>query len=827
MLEPVEYPRQASVDAKKLMKTTDYEIITLENPVFSLDVPYRPIGLVQKVGEEPEVLYPAYVNHIRNCKWSDAIRSLRRERAMELLALASSSYRTWTGFIRSCSSLESNTFAIDPNGSIVVNENWANSRAVDQDGDWGSVPIIDNSKEGPPEPPKGRANSVMGKALAQVGIETNDGCSCLIKHPFTMHVPILKQVPWTPSLDKYYSFSLKDWASLQTHQEVPNYSREDQWEMYEKNHAPNLVGPLTNAHNAAELYDSQNMDYLERLDYLFSLPERHEDIELGQLRAMRKEGKEVETNYPILLRGIVIDPEWRPCLSSKRTVMRSSDAALAAIDSYDSRDYVERLRRLHITFGEPQPKEEFKLNNTKPPTNYFNNGDMVGRLKAVGALQIAEVPHHLEGYHSCVMRLTDGYGHPVALVDTKRHGSVGYTFRVPPVVWWDGEHVMLSNPEDYLNTMFTESNFAINSQEYGYRGMWPRTTKDLQWYNTKSTLAQNAIQKFVSSFGLDVVESDHLEIVGKFTIGLTIAVDYSTWPEAPALFMAKIVEAFEKTFGVIPCYAGGKSSNPDVRKYVLARLDGTPLTVPEGKPCNPRRCGNILSQLSRSAVLKDDMTVAVVSGINYNKESAPPRNKTQVLITPTGIDKQRFKELFMERVSLIMEPGQDDKESDFTGIKEVHKMDGSKGIVYTAPPKAVTKIGKLVDRYGNKFVPGETLQATLKDGTPIDLIFPVQEMLAKDNAHALLENAREEVMEWNGQTLTVLVITARFFRTTAASENLPARRRITTARGIDGKAIERACRKIGVRPIKSKPDYSFADGLLTTIDEILEWTAGE
>lgn len=794
---------------------------TIDTTLFDepIVVPYRSIGsltLVTGDTTEAQPMVPPFVTHIGNGNPEMALLSLRRELQAEILDLTTVLYPAWTGFVRTCSGLATDEYSIGPDGEIIFNQTYAEERATDQDGDWAS---IIRGKTQSKSVSSGRMAKLLSEALQCEQVGSN--ADTPVKFPVTKTITNLRYTKWSDKNDRYYSLSLKNWWKLCEENPDPHYTEEDAWKMFDKNHEPGMVGIFDNAHDCAELYDSRHMDYESRSEYLFSNEQRFIDIEVGQLKAVRKEDGVTSQTSPILLRRIRIKPQFLCGLSSKSVIMRRNPDILMSTDDVDIVEHVERLKVLDIEFDEPEILDEYT-----PPTErrfeqpYFNNDQPVQRLMKLGILASKDIPHLLQGFHASLFLMVNANGEPVALIDTKRGGSVGYSFRIPPVIWYRDGKLMISNPEDYMNRALSTVDLHVRRPDGSSAGAWPRNLSDLERYPVKGNLTQLAIQKFVASFGFDVVESESLNAVGKSLVSQVVAVDYSTYPGTKREFMEKIVTAMKAKFGMYPCFASGKGKSPDIRKYPLTK-DLSPIWV-KGANVNPRRSGNILSQLMRSLKLKETFTVAVVSGTNFSR----PRDKgnwTQVLITPSGIEKQKLEHLLMERATTYIDLDDDNSLVDFTTTGIHHRLNGTKVLVYMAPPKPPKRIGKLIDEYGNKFVPGATSQATI-GSIPVDLILPIQELLSKDTAHHLLRDAKEAVMHWNGKTITVLLIQMRLFRTASPSENLESRKTYVRCRGVEGHGIRAATRRGGAKPIPIVQDPSYAIAVQQCIHRVKEIT---
>lgn len=276
-----------------------------------------------------------------------------------------------------------------------------------------------------------------------------------------------------------------------------------------------------------------------------------------------------------------------------------------------------------------------------------------------------------------------------------------------------------------------------------------------------------------------------------------------------------------------------KGTDERVRKYALNSGSGDHPWYANPQS-NPRRAGQMLSQLSRVSK-KMVMRVAIVCPTPLDIDPTHWSEACQYQITKSGIKKQMLDEsVFMSRVSHV-------PHEDFTQEVKYTTIKGQERVAWLGDPKRTKRIGKLIDCNGGKAMPcptigfsqawteeegkvcpevgtvievrGEELTITeitedrafvvSKDGrvghimTPyffvdgkvrkdIDLIVPVKELVDKGLLSLYLENASQDIMYTdNGEMVVVWVTDIEMFRTSTPTENLPTKLRTKMVKGFD------------------------------------------
>ena len=217
---------------------------------------------------------------------------------------------------------------------------------------------------------------------------------------------------------------------------------------------------------------------------------------------------------------------------------------------------------------------------------------------------------------------------------------------------------------------------------------------------------------------------------------------------------------------------------------------------------SPHRAAMGRSQLLR-ALVPAKMTVAIVK----------MDTMMQVQITPSGIEKQRTVEAFLPQVfsteskyhDYLKAHGLTTSESPAT-IVNYKTWQNDNRRCWTIGARNAIKIGKLIDEFGNKFMPRFTKQMVAINyndmtSVDVDIVFPINELVDKDAHHVYLKGAveRDLVLE-DGRTVKCMLLTKTLYRTGAASENVPPRWRMCSFKGIDSFPIWWQLNKIEPQP---------------------------
>lgn len=608
------------------------------------------------------------------------------------------------------------------------------------------------------------------------------------------------------------------WEVLKERIEAEQAVVYDELEQFAKTAAPNETGLVTWEWNTKEFYECQDMPTLKsRLYHLFSDPGRRQAVE-GGLKDRSKDkntfkAQEVRT----LDRPVTLTDEMNWAMYPNRIGSLRMDQ-LAWLGNADLKDTITRILNLELDFRDILASE----GEDEQVMPMIYDRDLLSRLYSLKLVDYRELPKIREELPPAIifwLRRPDVKF--CGLTDTKRGVNFRtYCYVVPPVAKKVRGQWQIVHPLTAIADRLAEFDCFVRHPESGdVTRLFPQHARDLEYYEGKRAGLQRWIQKILGEYG-DCCPARLIrgELVptntARGTATRTIAVDYGPGKIGLEAKKEMIQEINQITRIAI---AGGKGSSERVRKFALARANGTPLWA---KPWDhPRRAANQRAQLIQAIPPKDDQKfkVAIVQ----------MRTKTQAMITPSGIAKQRTEEVFLPRVSSLAKEGFD-KEERRTA------WDGRTCLSFVGSARATREIGKLVDFHGMKFVPRRAEQAYLPDGTPIDLIVPVDEVEAKACLQTWLEGA-EFVQEitMGDQVFEGWVADRLLFRTGTASENIPVTKRVMRLKGADRLLVHSELLELHPEMEDKEftglpfPDLSYAQAKIEAVTAILAAAASD
>lgn len=470
----------------------------------------------------------------------------------------------------------------------------------------------------------------------------------------------------------------------------------------------------------------------------------------------------------------------------------------------------------------------------EPEGDLVLDGSFVQRLINMGFLVVEDIPHTcwthdaqgqpvrcLDGegqpINAVLMTVQNIHGEDVALTDLKRTQGVveGISWTVVLLPVWSALHARMLSPTEWLQyCMAMRVDSATGEHKSGVDSVirssnslectpisdW-RFLLDERWPYKLGSLMR-FLQNHCGVYGdvppVVINDGQHdLSDIGLFMAQSTVIVDYGaeqTWEN-----MWRVWQVARQDTMIVPA---SKGDDRRVRKYAVAAANGLHPRWDEDGVSNYKRSSQIRSQLSRG-LKKCVMTVAIMLPASLIVEGqvadpdAPPALH-QVLITPTGMDKQNIRTAFGRRITHRQPTEEELAKGDwepvvYPGIR------GEQRVCWSAGPKQTTAVGKLVDKHGQKFVSLRTGQAHYGiergaghdiDWQPIDLLMPVHELIAKDLHRHFLGKARaHKVRLADGQEVIAWVVTMVLYRTGAANENFPLRRKTRFVRGTDAHMV--------------------------------------
>lgn len=539
---------------------------------------------------------------------------------------------------------------------------------------------------------------------------------------------------------------------------------------------PITTGLITGMWNTKELYEASKLDtFGERLVHLFSDYGRFEAIELNGLKGRSKDQNQTASIGDVTAAQVIV-PRHAWAFYPNRIGRLSGDSLLWLFNT-DLDRTMNEIMDLRLSFDTVETTG--KITSLEP---FRYDDDLLKRLLELGLAGYMELPRSASAQRENVPNpimfwLCRPGTKYVSLVDTKRgHHHRAFAYVVPPTWRRFGKNWHLLSPLDAIRMVLSEVDvFVKNSLGEPVRP-FPERVNDMAKYPWLTSRLLRHIQKVLGELGAAcpaVRLRDGSILPSKMaqaTISRTIAVDFGTKELPPHKMMEGVLKLNELTPIAI---AGGKGSSQRFRKYAFAREDGTAEWArPED---HPRRSANQLAQLLQ-AIEIPKMTIAVVRMRD---------TKSQVLITPSGVEKQRIKDTFLPRIS-------EEQDESFPLEQRYTGWDGRVYRCYAGSSKDTREIGKLIDVHGMKFVPRRYEQAYYMTDKGrdteihnIDLVVPIEEIEAKGCLRSWLKDATRIPIIIGDQEAEALVVQRTLFRTGCASENIAVRNKTMKVRGMD------------------------------------------
>jgi len=538
----------------------------------------------------------------------------------------------------------------------------------------------------------------------------------------------------------------------------------------------NRTGLVTWEFNSKELFETLSIDGLSnKMHHLFSDPMRFQAIELDGLKGRSKDDRNTETKS-YLETPINMSDKYNWLFYPNRIGSLKLNQ-INWVLSTDPAEIIDRALKLDLEFYELEPAEG--VNGLKEPWIY--DRELLGRLKKLGLVDYYELPKVREELPPAIVFWVCRPGTKFCgLTDTKRGAKFRtFCYVIPPVAKKIKGKWQIIHPITAIADRLAEFDNYIRHPEGHVVKTFPQTVNDLAKYKGKYTGLLKFIQEVCGTYGdsgpARMVQGNIVPTkMCEGTVTRTIAIDFGMTQMDVNQKWVEVQQVNEITR---LCLSSGKGTNNRIRKYPLARENGTPLWAKEWD--HPRRAGNQRAQLLQGIPLQGDgmMTVAIVK----------MRTKSQVLITPSGVPKQRTDQVFLPLVSPTLVEG-------FEQVEYRTKWDGQVTRSYIGDPKETREIGKLVDFHGMKFQPRRVDSAYIQTAptengisevATIDLIVPIDEIAGKGCLQTWMEGAKHYKMEFQGEEWDAWVVNRMLFRTGTASENIPVRKKTMHSKGTD------------------------------------------
>lgn len=539
---------------------------------------------------------------------------------------------------------------------------------------------------------------------------------------------------------------------------------------------PNTTGTVTSEWNVKELYEASSLEtFGDRLLHLFGDYGRYEAIELRGLKGRSKDANQTDSIGDETTMQ-VIQPQHAWAFYPNRIGKLFGESLLWVFNT-DLDRTMNEIMDLRLQFATVETSGKV---TSLEPVRY--DDELLTRLLDLGLANYMELPRHpscqREGIPNPIMFWLCRPGTKyVSLVDTKRgHHHRAFAYVIPPVWRRFGKTWRLLKPLDALRMVLSECEVHVKNSEGEFVREFPTRIQDMSKYPWLTAKLLKHIQKHIGALGA-VCPATRLRdgsilptVMAQGTASRTITVDFGTKEFSPL----RMMEGVQLLNGITPiAIAGGKGSSQRFRKYAFARSNGTPEWAREED--HPRRSANQLAQLLQSHPLPR-MTVAIAQMRD---------TKSQVLITPSGIEKQTIKDLFLPRIS-------EEQDDEFTLEQRYTGWDGRIYRCFTGSAKETREIGKIIDAHGMKFVPRRYDQAYYTTGHGrdteihnIDLIIPIEELEGKGCLRSWLKDSKRISAMIGDQEAEVILVERSLFRTGCGSENVAVRNKTMKVRGMD------------------------------------------
>lgn len=510
--------------------------------------------------------------------------------------------------------------------------------------------------------------------------------------------------------------------------------------IWRKTHEIQEVGPIDTKVKSYFLRTLDHLPLAEKQARLYQGDIAFQNLENNALGAVRKDHSIMspETRRAVEL---VESNTWRvptsyaPYLTSTGRVGSQSNASVQWAWQMDIPAHLRRISNLDIPIWRPaSQRPELLAELYQLPERHTLIEDLVG-WKTIQYEIIPRSVHQDQSIPPAIRCWLVRKGKPVALTDIRKAQGVieglTYSFILPPV-WsvlknkWvsplqhmaDCAQPIFQQGLDELEMIDGLDVRIINPQNGEHVRNWGRSAKGMlkpgdifdPLYSYKLDRFQEWLSAHVGRYGLVVpTVSPSLEIplTNRTVAANTAVVDYGPIPYN--------LEEWWSAWQQIPkvlCPAS-KGDDRRVRKYALnaqvgsvhpwwtAQSQARPELGP--RPVNPRRSGQMLSQMSRVHKMCDMVVAICLPNPQTGNIPAEQWGEThQVQITDSGIQKQILDGPLGDTVFnnwVSHQPVDGVEPTEFMSLR------GDRRVAWLQKAKSSKKIGKLIDGMGGKFMP--------------------------------------------------------------------------------------------------------------------------
>lgn len=393
---------------------------------------------------------------------------------------------------------------------IIMNQEDAENRAIDSDGDRGIV-------------------------------ISRHGWAILIKHPITRPLEAMKVIK-EKNIKLYKIISDISETFEKTRTKIDK-------EMFRKMHKVLDIGIKDRYWSIKDLYETRMLPFQERIKELCADPGRFMDIEKKGLKSVRAlwntEEEKTERTFPFRPDRIT-----ELILLGRKRIKEKSAKALEAMLKANPIKEIERIRNLEIDFVKNE-KADFQQAPGTTGIHKVYDPKLYEKLKKLKVIRVKEIKGEVEGIPPACIVWAERNGKPVLLFDSKRPEATYYSVLYP---LWSGRRQKWIHPEEILKA-------ELSRIDLRSRNGWPRREEDIE--GARAGILTRTLLEIVGKYGDLVFKSPRKETQIEI-IKNTVSVLYTS-PDPNR--MLKEIEPIKDL--ISPAAKGAKEER--LYKYMLKR----------------------------------------------------------------------------------------------------------------------------------------------------------------------------------------------------------------------------------------------------------------